>query len=159
MWLTGADAGPWITTAGLALLAFMFVGWFGTVIRESEGRLYNEAVDRSFRMGMMWFIFSEVMFFAAFFGALWYARNFSVPWLGGEGDGMLTKGDDYPIHQVAEPIRQVLLERPAARDFYLRSLASRCRVGASTPRCRVVPSVTLATGGLNSSVRGAGSSA
>jgi cytochrome c oxidase subunit 3 len=36
-------------------------------------------------MGMMWFIFSEVMFFAAFFGALFYARQFSVPWIGGEG--------------------------------------------------------------------------
>jgi cytochrome c oxidase subunit III len=98
MWLNGVAAGPWIVTAGLALLAFMFVGWFGTVIRESEGRLYNEAVDRSFRMGMMWFIFSEVMFFAGFFGALLYARQFSVPWLGGEGTKLLTKvirGDEY----------------------------------------------------------------
>ena len=66
-------------------------GWFGVVIRESESRLYNEAVDRSFRMGMMWFIFSEVMFFAGFFGALLYARQFSVPWLGGEGTKLLTK--------------------------------------------------------------------
>jgi len=73
------------------LLAFTFIGWFGTVIRESESRLYNEAVDRSFRMGMMWFIFSEVMFFAGFFGALLYARQFSVPWLGGEGTKLLTK--------------------------------------------------------------------
>ncbi len=39
---------------------------------------------------MMWFIFSEVMFFAAFFGALFYARELSVPWLGGEGNGALT---------------------------------------------------------------------
>src|SRR5690606_15497665 len=75
---------------GLLLVAFMFAGWFGTVIRESESRFYNEAVDRSFRMGMMWFIFSEVMFFAAFFGALWYARQYSVPWLGGEGVKVFT---------------------------------------------------------------------
>jgi len=98
MWLNHAEAGPWVVAAGLALLAFMFVGWFGTVIRESESRLYNEAVDRSFRMGMMWFIFSEVMFFAGFFGALLYARQFSVPWLGGEGTKLLTKvirGDEY----------------------------------------------------------------
>ena len=47
--------------------------------------MYGLDVDRSFRMGMMWFIFSEVMFFAAFFGALFYARALSVPWLGGEG--------------------------------------------------------------------------
>ena len=91
LWLNHVHAGPWVVTLGLALLAFMFIGWFGTVIRESEGRLYNEAVDRSFRMGMMWFIFSEVMFFAGFFGALLYARRFSVPWLGGEGTKLLTK--------------------------------------------------------------------
>ena len=60
----------------------MFFGWFSTVIGENQHGIYNLQVDRSFRMGMMWFIFSEVMFFAAFFGALWYARNFSVPWLG-----------------------------------------------------------------------------
>jgi len=34
---------------------------------------------------MIWFIFSEVMFFSAFFGALYYARELAVPWLGGEG--------------------------------------------------------------------------
>jgi cytochrome c oxidase subunit 3 len=98
MWLNHATSGPWVMTVGLAILIFMFAGWFGAVIKESEGRFYNEAVDRSFRMGMMWFIFSEVMFFAAFFGALWYARNFSVPWLGGEGAKVLTKilrGDSY----------------------------------------------------------------
>ena len=57
------------------------IGWFGNVIKESESHLYNAAVDRSFRMGMMWFIFSEVMFFAAFFGALFYARSITMPWL------------------------------------------------------------------------------
>ncbi len=90
LWLNHSGAGPWVMTAGLVLLAVMFGGWFGTVIGESEGRLYSEAVDRSFRMGMMWFIFSEVMFFAAFFGALFYARQLSVPWLGGEGAKVLT---------------------------------------------------------------------
>jgi cytochrome c oxidase subunit 3 len=63
----------------------MFFGWFGSVIDESQRGVYNAGVDRSFRIGMMWFIFSEVMFFAAFFGALFYARQLSVPWLGGEG--------------------------------------------------------------------------
>ena len=52
----------------------MFFGWFSTVIGENQKGMYNLAVDRSFRMGMIWFIFSEVMFFAAFFGALFYAR-------------------------------------------------------------------------------------
>jgi cytochrome c oxidase subunit III len=66
---------------------FMMYGWFGQVARESESGTYNKQVDRSFRMGMSWFIFSEVMFFAAFFGALFYARVLSVPWLA-EGDTM-----------------------------------------------------------------------
>jgi cytochrome c oxidase subunit 3 len=70
---------------GFALLLAMFFFWFREVISENEQGMYNLAVDRSFRMGMMWFIFSEVMFFAAFFGALFYARQFSVPWIGGEG--------------------------------------------------------------------------
>ena len=85
LWLNDAGIGPTVFAFGLALLALMFGGWFGTVIKESESRVYNQKVDRSFRMGMMWFIFSEVMFFSAFFGALWYARQYSVPWLGGEG--------------------------------------------------------------------------
>ena len=70
---------------GFALVVYMFIGWFGTVIGENQQGIYGLDVDRSFRMGMMWFIFSEVMFFAAFFGALFYARSLSVPWLGGEG--------------------------------------------------------------------------
>ena len=57
-------------------------GWFGSVARESEGGQYNSQVDAGFRWGMGWFIFSEVMFFAAFFGALFYMRVLSVPWLG-----------------------------------------------------------------------------
>ncbi len=75
----------WSLIPGFALMAIMFFCWFGTVIDENQQGAYNLAVDRSFRMGMMWFIFSEVMFFAAFFGALFYARHLVVPWLGGHG--------------------------------------------------------------------------
>ena len=64
--------------------------WFGEVIAESEAGTYNAQVDQSFRMGMMWFILSEVMFFACFFGALFYARQLSLPWLGGEGSDPVT---------------------------------------------------------------------
>ena len=78
----GYSAG-WIPfIIGFFTLLYMLFGWFGTVIRESEGGLFNKQVDLSFRWAMSWFIFSEVMFFAAFFGALWYARQYSVPWLG-----------------------------------------------------------------------------
>ncbi len=68
--------------AGLAGLFYVFYGWFGQVIGESEAHKYNKKVDVSFRWSMSWFIFSEVMFFAAFFGALGYARLQSVPDLG-----------------------------------------------------------------------------
>ena len=77
--------GPLVFALGLALLAVMFIGWFRTVIGENQQGIFNLDVDRSFRMGMIWFIFSEVMFFAAFFGALFYARTLSVPWLSGQG--------------------------------------------------------------------------
>jgi cytochrome c oxidase subunit 3 len=75
---------------GVGVLATMIVGWFGTVIGENQAGLYNAQVDKSFRMGMFWFIFSEVMFFAAFFGALFYARNMAVPWLGGSSNNFFT---------------------------------------------------------------------
>jgi len=89
-WMDGAAWGMWVFYAGLAVTLFMLSGWFADQINESVGGKYNSQVDRSFRMGMLWFIFSEVMFFAAFFGALFYARMFSVPWLGGEGAGAAT---------------------------------------------------------------------
>jgi cytochrome c oxidase subunit 3 len=82
LWMNSVAAGPWMVAAGFAVLIVMLFGWFGTVIGESEARLYNAKVDASFRWSMSWFIFSEVMFFAAFFGALFYIRNLSVPDLG-----------------------------------------------------------------------------
>jgi cytochrome c oxidase subunit 3 len=89
-WVNGSEIAPWSFLLGVLILIYMMFGWFGDVIRESEAGMYNAQVDTSFRMGMMWFIFSEVMFFACFFGALFYARMFSVAWLGGEGTGALT---------------------------------------------------------------------
>jgi cytochrome c oxidase subunit 3 len=76
--------------AGAAIIIFMLFGWFGTVINESLSGKYNAQVDMSFRMGMGWFIFSEVMFFAAFFGALFYARMWAIPWLGGSSNNVMT---------------------------------------------------------------------
>lgn len=85
IYLNGGDIGAFLMAAGVIVTLIMIFGWFGAVIGESQAGAYNAQVDRSFRWGMFWFIFSEVMFFAAFFGALFYAREFSVPWLGGEG--------------------------------------------------------------------------
>jgi cytochrome c oxidase subunit 3 len=81
-WFNGYRPGPWMAGLGFATLVYMLFGWFGDVIGESEHRLYNKKVDLSFRWSMSWFIFSEVMFFAAFFGALFYIRNITLPDLG-----------------------------------------------------------------------------
>ena len=102
-WMNGSAVGPWLTAAGAATVIYMMFGWFAEVIRESEGGLYNDKVDASFRQGMIWFIFSEVMFFAAFFGALFYARMFAVPWLGGVGTGAMTNELLYPGFQAVWP--------------------------------------------------------
>jgi len=81
-WVNGSPWGMPLFGVFLAILIYMMIGWFGDVSRESEGGLYNQRVDVSFRWSMSWFIFSEVMFFAAFFGALYYARAITMPWLG-----------------------------------------------------------------------------
>jgi len=86
-YLNGSGFGSTVMLVGFLILIVMVFGWFRTVINESEAGIYNMQVDKSFRWGMGWFIFSEVMFFAAFFGALWYARVLSVPWLGGGDPG------------------------------------------------------------------------
>lgn len=75
--------GLYLLLVGAGLLLCMLVGWFGNVINESMTGLYSAQMDRSFRQGMSWFIFSEVMFFLAFFGALFYARMVAVPDLAG----------------------------------------------------------------------------
>ncbi len=82
--------GGYLLLAGIALVIYMLVGWFSDVISESLTGKYSHQMDNSFRQGMSWFIFSEVMFFAAFFGALLYLRVFSVPWLGGAGNNVST---------------------------------------------------------------------
>ncbi len=74
--------GGYVVLLGFAILIYMMFGWFSTVVGESETGTYNRKVDVSFRWGMSWFIFSEVMFFASFFGALFYARVITLPALG-----------------------------------------------------------------------------
>ncbi|HTP62612.1 MAG TPA: cytochrome c oxidase subunit 3 [Burkholderiales bacterium] len=80
VFLFNGNRGGWVPIAfGIMLLLYMMVRWFGDVIRESEGGKYGHWEDVSFRWGMSWFIFSEVMFFGAFFGALFWLRRMSVP--------------------------------------------------------------------------------
>jgi cytochrome c oxidase subunit 3 len=81
--LNNVPPGAWSMLAGFAIMLYVIFRWFGAVIGESIGGLYHRWEDRSYRWGMAWFIFSEVMFFAAFFGALYYLRRLSVPELAG----------------------------------------------------------------------------
>jgi len=79
-----------ILTIGLGIIFFMMFGWWRDTVRESLANLNSAQLSTSYRQGMMWFITSEVMFFAAFFGALFYVRAFALPWLGGEGSNEMT---------------------------------------------------------------------
>jgi cytochrome c oxidase subunit 3 len=88
-WINGHDWGKWSLFFGLAWLAWVLFQWFGDAIRESEGGQYGRKIDLSFRWSMSWFIFSEVMFFGAFFTALWWMRSHSVPALGSLDNALL----------------------------------------------------------------------
>ncbi|AVR95487.1 cytochrome c oxidase subunit 3 [Pseudoduganella armeniaca] len=81
-WVNDAAWGRILCLAGIVAMIAVLFGWFGDAIRESEGGLYGKRIDYSYRWSMGWFIFSEVMFFGAFFGALFYARAITMPWLG-----------------------------------------------------------------------------
>ncbi|QQX80586.1 cytochrome c oxidase subunit 3 [Shewanella sp. KX20019] len=97
-------SGGYILLTGIAVIIFMLFGWFRTVIAESMAGLYSKQMDRSFRQGMSWFIFSEVMFFAAFFGALFYARIIAIPWLGGASNNAMTHEVLWPTFEAIWPL-------------------------------------------------------
>ncbi|WP_428774126.1 cytochrome c oxidase subunit 3 [Vibrio sp.] len=100
----GGVIGKAILIMGFLVLLYMFAGWFTSVITESMSGLYSAQIARSFRQGMSWFIFSEVMFFGAFFGALFYARMVSVPWLGGAGNNAMTHEVLWPAFEALWPL-------------------------------------------------------
>jgi cytochrome c oxidase subunit 3 len=102
-YLNNSSIGSTMMILGLAIFVVMVAGWFTLQATESESGMYSTQVGISYRMGMMWFIFSEIMFFAVFFGTLWYTRNLSVPWLGGEGIGAATKEFLWPEFEAHWP--------------------------------------------------------
>jgi cytochrome c oxidase subunit 3 len=108
VWLNDLKAGDepniTLTLIGLVLLAVVLFAWFAKVIEENQQGLYSPQLNRSFVWGMGWFIFSEVMFFAAFFGALFYARHFVLSWLGGEGDKAITGEYLWPEFEAVWPV-------------------------------------------------------
>lgn len=96
--------GKYIFGAGLLSIFAMMYVWFRDTVKEGRSNMNSVQMDISYRMGMAWFIFSEVMFFAAFFGALFYVRILVVPWLGGEGDKIMTHEVLWPNFQAMWPL-------------------------------------------------------
>ena len=88
---------------GMSALVATMGFWWAIVIRESQAGLDTPALNNSYVYGMAWFIFSEVMFFFAFFGALFYIRSFAIPWLGGEGEKGLAGELLWPEFEAAWP--------------------------------------------------------
>ncbi|MEY4648928.1 MAG: Cytochrome-c oxidase [Pseudomonadota bacterium] len=72
-------AGKWMMIFGISVVLAMIFKWMANVVNESEGGMYSKWEDKSFRMGMISFIASEVAFFAAFFGALFFIRIIALP--------------------------------------------------------------------------------
>ncbi len=89
---------------GMFFFAATLFSWFRTAIRENIAGLNSAQLKKSYVLGMFWFIFSELMFFFAFFGALFYVRNLAGPWLGGEGDGGRMNGLLWPGFDFSWPM-------------------------------------------------------
>jgi len=98
--------GHWVLAAGAVWMIVTLFYWWRDTIRESLGGLHSDQMDISYRQGMLWFIFSEVMFFAAFFGALFYVRWLVVPWLGGAGSNAMTHELLWPSFQAMWPLTE-----------------------------------------------------
>jgi cytochrome c oxidase subunit 3 len=109
----GADSsfGTIVLLIGGLVLSVTLFAWFSKVIAENHAKMYSDQMNRSYVWGMSWFIFSEVMFFAAFFGALFYVRVYVVDWIGGVGDrgpsGMLWPeySPEWPMLNTPDPSR------------------------------------------------------
>ena len=103
--LNGSSIGPGMMLTGFVVFLAMIGAWFALQATESEAGIYNHGVGISYRMGMMWFIFSEIRFFAVFFSALWYTRNLSMVWLGEAG---FSSGPGRSTHEVLWPAYEAI---------------------------------------------------
>ena len=91
-WINDINWGKYSLMLGMVIWLGVLFKWFSASVTESESGLYGRKIDLSFRWSMSWFIFSEVMFFGAFFTALWWARVHSVPTLADPENALLWPG-------------------------------------------------------------------
>ena len=91
-WVNGSDWGKYALAFGLVRFLVVLFQLFSEAIGESEGGKYGSNIDLSFRWSMSWFIYSEVMFFGAFFAALWWIRQHSLPALANVENSLLWPG-------------------------------------------------------------------
>lgn len=103
IYLNGGEWFGYVALVGVAMVLSVMFSWFRAVIHENRTGMFGEWEDRTFRMGMGWFIFSEVMFFGAFFGALFFVRMLAVQWLGGDGTGFATNAFIWEEYEAAWP--------------------------------------------------------
>ncbi len=75
--------GPKLLISGVSILLLVMVCWLAAVMKESRKGLYDAQMHRTFRWGMAWFIFTDIMLFVGLLGALWYYRIFTFPQLAG----------------------------------------------------------------------------
>ncbi|MBA3773716.1 MAG: cytochrome c oxidase subunit 3 [Ramlibacter sp.] len=131
-WINGADWGKYALAFGLLWLFGVLFQWFRQAVGESQAGSYGHKVDLSFRWSMSWFIFSEVMFFGAFFTALWWMRSHSVPALGGLDNALLwpdfkavwpsvAPGATASPAGIIEPFETMKAIVPASKEVWARS--------------------------------------
>lgn len=76
-------AGPAVMAAGTLTLLTAAGQWFAKLVTEARARGFAnppEVLNLGNRYGMIFFICSEVMFFAAFFAAYFYLRSYNPVW-------------------------------------------------------------------------------
>ncbi len=69
-------ASPWLFFIGVAIVLYVMFAWWSDTIREAHEGHHTPVVQLHLRYGMIMFIVSEIMFFAAWFWAFFDASLF-----------------------------------------------------------------------------------
>jgi cytochrome c oxidase subunit III len=75
---------PWVLLIGVAITLYVMYGWWRDVIHESLAGDHTPVVVLGLRYGMIMFIISEVMFFAAWFWSFFKHAMYPMPAIDGQ---------------------------------------------------------------------------